>query len=103
MVVYCCHCVDKDAAMDLLLPVLGITQGTVSPISRIIITGVKPSKYKLLQLRSIKTHCHLHSAMTTDQPTQHGSSQTVIHCGICVKTVLDSRVVNSGSAALPLL
>ena len=44
IVVSCCHGVDKDVAVDMLL--LGITQGTVSPISRIIITGTNTSKYK---------------------------------------------------------
>ena len=42
--VSCCHEVDKDVAVDMLL--LGITQVTVSPISRIIITGTNTSKYK---------------------------------------------------------
>ena len=43
-VVSFCHGVDKDVAVDMLL--LGITQGTVSQISRIIITGINTSKYK---------------------------------------------------------
>ena len=43
-VVSFCHGVDKDVAVDMLL--FGITQGTVSPISRIIITGTNTSKYK---------------------------------------------------------
>ena len=43
-VVSSCHGVDKDVAVDMLL--FGITQGTVSPISRIIITGTNTSKYK---------------------------------------------------------
>ena len=44
IVVSCCQGVDKNVAVDMLL--FGITQGTVSPISRIIITGTKTSKYK---------------------------------------------------------